>query len=808
MRKKTTSLAVIMALVLVTLLSGFTNYSGIGNVSYEASQKIGPGTTYTYMVGDNEAAGGIVSAHVIDADVVSGKVKPYVYNGLVRKTYTLSSMSNIISNEGYKVVAGVNADIYDMSTGSSRGAVIHDGILYTGGYQTGYLISFDKTGKASVSTQNINYKVSYQKYVYETVEVPAASSTTGDSAGTDGGSGTATENSSTTEVKTEVKTVVQDAVTNAGYFNVPHGGANALHIFNSRYSDTTKTSGTCAEVVLTLKEGSRADLKIGSVIEAVVSSVNPKTNSTAIKDNQLVLSANSASASYNDLCNIVPGSTVTISVTTDEGSPLVNATEAVGVYNVLAYNGTVWTTDKTLNPRTCIGIKSDGSMVLFVVDGRQSTVSKGMNAVDITSYLMSRGCVTVVNMDGGGSTTLVARDEPGISDSAKLVNSPSDKSQRSITNALFFVYTTQDSAGAAGIAVYPENTLLLPGMSVQLSSYGVNSLYEKAALPGAVTYSVDSAYGTVNSSGVFTADKNASGEAVITATSGELTGAAKVTIVKDITFGLNKTSATLGAGESYDFNVTSVRYGNSQVLYRDNVFTWSCSPEIGTVDQNGLFKATDQIGEFSGKVTVSAGNKSFDISVKVESSGDFKDISSHWAKSYITELVNAGIIKGMTATEFQPDGNLTRAQFLTLLSKISGNDDVSVAPAASFGDVAKGSWYYDCVNWGVANGIVKGMGDGSFAPDANVSREQMCVMLNNYYTYKGIQWENAEAELSFSDKKLVSDWALASVKKVVSEGIMSGRTDGSFDPLGKATRAEAAKIIYLVKEIYEYQMTD
>ncbi len=797
MRKKTTSLAIIMALVLVTLLSGFTNYSGIGDVSYEASQKIGPGTTYTYMVGNNSAAGGIVSVHVIDADVVSGKVKPYVYNGLVRKTYTLSSMSNIISNEGYKVVAGVNADIYDMSTASTRGAVVHDGILYTGGYQTGYLLSFDQSGKASVSTQKINYSVKYQKYVYENVAATPSEGQTTDAADT-----------TNTEVKTEVKTSIQDAVTNAGYFNVPHGGANALHIFNSRYADTTKTSGTCAEVVLTLKEGSRADLKIGSVIEAVVSSVNPKTKSTAIKDNQLVLSANSSSASYNDLCNMVPGSTVTISVTTDEGSPLANAKEAVGVYNVLAYNGTVWTTDKTLNPRTCIGIKSDGSMVLFVVDGRQNTVSRGMNAIDITSYLMSLGCVTVVNMDGGGSTTIVARDEPGISDSAELINSPSDKSQRSITNALFFVYTTQDSAGAAGIAVYPVSTLMLPGMSVQLSSYGVNSLYEKASLPGAVTYSVDSAYGTVDASGVFTADKNASGEAVITATSGELTGTAKVNIVKDITFGLNKTSATLGAGESCDFNVTSVRYGNSQVLYRDDLFTWSCSPEIGTIDQNGLFKATDQIGEFSGKITVAAGNKSFDIAVKVESSGEFKDISSHWAKLYINELVNAGIIKGMTATAFQPDGNLTRAQFLTLLSKISGNDDVTAAPAASFSDVAKGSWYYDCVNWGVANGIVKGMGDGSFAPDANVSREQMCVMLNNYYTYKGIQWENSETELTFSDKKLVSDWALASVKKVVSEDIMSGRTDGSFDPLGKATRAEAAKIVYLVKEIYEYQMTD
>ncbi len=774
MKIRKLSIVTALALSLIMILSGFTSYDGIGTVSYDKKQTIGPDAVYMYLQGENSAAGGIVSAHVIDANVTAGTVKPYVYNGLTRKTYTVSSMANILGTEGYKVIGGINGDIFDMASGTPKGAVIHDGILYTGGYQSEYLLSFDGQGKADVTKQQITYTMEYTKYV--------------------NGGGTETGAAET-----------EDARTTIGYFNVPHGGGNALHIFNTRYSDTTKTSGTCAEAVLTITSGSRADLKVGGTVEATVTSVSSNTHSTPIKDNQFVLSANNLSSSYGNVSAMVPGSKVTISVSADAGSPINNADEAMGIYHLLAYKGTVYTKDTTLNPRTCIGIKPDGAVVLFVVDGRQSSVSKGMNAVDITSYLMSLGCDTVVNMDGGGSTTMVARDEPGISNSAKVVNSPSDGTLRSVTNGLFFVYTAKDESGASSIAVYPENTLMMPGMSVQLSSYGVNSLYEKASLPSDVSYSVDSDYGSISSSGLFTSAKGAAGEAVITATSGDITGTARVNIVTDITFALNKTSATLGAGESFDFNVTKVLYGKSQVLYKDSLFTWSCSPEIGTVDQNGKFTAVNKVGEFKGTVNLTGGQKSYSIPVTVKSSSQFSDIEKHWAKDYIIALLNEGIVKGMTDTKFEPDSSLTRAQFLMMLSKVSDGENLKVTPTVQFSDVKSGMWYTDCINWGVANGIVNGMGNGKFAPDAKVSREQMCVMISNYFDYKGMEWEKPEAALNFPDKSKISSWAEPSVKKVVGEGIMSGRADGTFDPLGNATRGEAAKIVYLVREVFYYE---
>ena len=102
------------------------------------------------------------------------------------------------------------------------------------------------------------------------------------------------------------------------------------------------------------------------------------------------------------------------------------------------------------------------------------------------------------------------------------------------------------------------------------------------------------------------------------------------------------------------------------------------------------------------------------------------------------------------------------------------------------------------------NGIVNGTSSTTFAPEQKVTREQMCVMLCNYYNYKKMTWEEEEATLNFPDNSEMSDWALPSITKVVSEKIMSGRSDGTFDPRGNATRAEAAKIISIVKEIFDY----
>ena len=114
----------------------------------------------------------------------------------------------------------------------------------------------------------------------------------------------------------------------------------------------------------------------------------------------------------------------------------------------------------------------------------------------------------------------------------------------------------------------------------------------------------------------------------------------------------------------------------------------------------------------------------------------------------------------------------------------------------------------EAMAWAVNADIINGMGDGTFAPDQKVTREQMCVMLDKFMPVLGISYEQQSQSLSFGDSGKVSSWALEAVTKIVSEGIMTGKPDNLFDPQGTATRAEAARIIYVVKALYEYQMTD
>lgn len=759
--KKT--LTIILSLVLVAGLCGFTMVDGIGTVYQSSERDIAPDSIFTHVTADNVSAGGVVNAYTVEVGAAGSKVKPYIFNGQVHKTYTLSSMSNIITNEGWKVVGGINGDLYDTKTGTSKGLVIHNGELITGGYQSDYILTFDNVGRAQITKPTVSYTLKFKR----------------NKPNEDGEGSTIT-----------------DVWGKATYFNVPHGGGNALHIYNYRYSDTTATSGICAEVVLTIKSGGNANLHIGDTVTAEVTSVNPVAHATPIASDQIVLSCNNKSDYYSALCQMVEGTDVQLSVNTENGQALKTATEAMGVYNMMALNGEVFTSDRTLNPRTAVGIKEDGTVVLFVVDGRQNNHSKGMTAVDVTNYLMGKGCVSVVNMDGGGSTTMTARHQPGVSDAATVVNSPSEGSLRSIANGLFFVYTG-NGGDATSLMVYPAETTMLPGMFVQLQTYGVNKNFEKAGLTEPVSYAVDPAMGSVNENGVFTAGQT-EGTATVTALSGNITGTTDIQIVKDVTFTVNKSSFECEPGESFDFNVASVKYGPVSVLFKDELFSWSCSQDIGTISRAGVFKASTKKADASGYITVRLGTKQVTIPVKIVCTGGFSDTRDHWAKDYINKLVELEIVNGMGDGTFGPDENLTRAQFLTMLSKIDRNENVNVAATKKFKDVPSNEWYYKVVNWGVKNHVVNGYEDGTFCPDKKVTREQMCVMLYNYYIYKGRTWTAAEKALTFKDKAKISDFATRAVVKVVSQGVMSGYPDGTFAPTGYATRGEAAKIISMI----------
>ena len=175
----------------------------------------------------------------------------------------------------------------------------------------------------------------------------------------------------------------------------------------------------------------------------------------------------------------------------------------------------------------------------------------------------------------------------------------------------------------------------------------------------------------------------------------------------------------------------------------------------------------------------------------------FSDTYGHWAKNYIGLLAAMGKVGGIGNDMYDPDGSLTRAQFLAFLAKATDGIDVKQSQPAGFTDVDSKDWSYAYVNWGYAEGIVSGVGDNKFNPNAPITREQMTVMLCKYAVFQKYALPQKEnVSMDFADKNRISSWALDYVYTVVGSKIMMGMGENRFEPQGIATRAQAAKIMY------------
>lgn len=177
----------------------------------------------------------------------------------------------------------------------------------------------------------------------------------------------------------------------------------------------------------------------------------------------------------------------------------------------------------------------------------------------------------------------------------------------------------------------------------------------------------------------------------------------------------------------------------------------------------------------------------------------FADISDHWAKEDIQFAVRRGLFSGIDDKTFRPDGAMTRGMFVTVLGKLAGAD-VSGCTGSSFGDVEAGAYYQNYVEWASKNGIVSGDGKGSFKPDASITRQEMAVIMENFVKATGAELSKKNEEKSFSDGTKIASWARDAVKTMQTAGVISGKDDGSFDPLGTATRAETCALLHSYME--------
>lgn len=174
----------------------------------------------------------------------------------------------------------------------------------------------------------------------------------------------------------------------------------------------------------------------------------------------------------------------------------------------------------------------------------------------------------------------------------------------------------------------------------------------------------------------------------------------------------------------------------------------------------------------------------------------FPDIKGHWAEENIKYCVNQKLFTGVTSSRFMPEINMTRAMFVTVLSRMSG-ENISGFPNM-FSDVDGNAWYAQPCGWGAATGIVSGTGNGVFSPEGNVTREQMAVFLYRYANlYNLTDGAFSESVLyNYSDRGKVSPWAKDALAWAVGNGLITGRTENTLCPQDSAKRCEVAAIIF------------
>lgn len=607
--------------VLAAVLSAsilMTNYAFASfDSGFTYSYPIADGTTYSRSEGKNSA--GMQKANIITYSPNS-TVTPiisYSSDKLYNSSSTILSAANYLANAGYSVVGGVNADFFVMSTGIPIGLVIDEGeLISSDAWQ--YAVGFQSDGSTVLGQPTMSMKVT-------------------------GSSGT----------------------TSVSYFNKTRTTAG-IYLLDSNYDNSSHFSANGKNIILERIDDSPVTVN-GSVKLKVI---NKGTGSSAITitDNQMVLTQSDGAA--GDWVDFAVGEEVTLSVYASN-SEWQSVQYAVGG-KLLISNGTVSTSGidsgSSKTARTAVGTKADGSLVLYEVDGLQSS-SAGLTAAELAEQMLSLGCTNAICLDGGGSSAM-ALSQPGASD-VSLISSPSGGAQRACANYIFLLNKASSDGVAHHAVLTPTYRYLLPGGSTTFTVAGADNAYKAAPAPSDLSYAVSNDLGTV-SGNVFTAGSE-TGTATISASNNDgVDGYMMVCVTSAIneialqSGGNAIGSISIGAEESIDIDALGYHLGE-QMGTSDSAFTWMVTDGLGSVDANGVFTAGATAG--SGTLTCSFGSVSKSLPVTV-------GMGEPQSASLVTDFE--------TSTSYNVDG-LTSSALTANTDVARGNQSLRLSGDASTG---------------------------------------------------------------------------------------------------------------------------
>ena len=382
-----------------------------GSITNLTETPLGAAATLTRY--ENRASGEVVqTAFTVTASPASGARIAAVNLGAgLHSREKLSSLQNAAAVEGETLTAAVNADFFSLYTGVPMGVLVSDGRLLSSSDGRD-AVGFDKDGG-----------VIFGK-IGETV------------------------------------TIETDAATLPVSHVNKYPGVYGVYLLTRDYGETTTLAGFAATEYVLALDGA---LTLGGEVTAEVTEVREAAENGAIPEGSAVLTVPTAFAAASDYAALTVGETVTVRVACDSGFE--NAVSALGGGDVILRegrfeDGTVNEEhEKTRQPRTALGVRADGSYLLFVADGRRTGYAGGLTLAALADTLAALGCTEAINFDGGGSTALVTFADG----TAAVQNRPSDGGERKVANAAA-LYEKDDAAKAAHrLLLTPPTLTLLAG---------------------------------------------------------------------------------------------------------------------------------------------------------------------------------------------------------------------------------------------------------------------------------------------------------------------------------------------------------
>ena len=570
-------------LAAAALLPAALASEALGSRIYAYSLDICDGTTLTREVMWSASKSDLRTENYVTY-TPNSSVSPMVgYGAYVPSKQTVYSMAKSLEAEGKRVLSGINGDYFVMAYGDPLGLLVTDGVLRS---SASYLsaIGFRADGTAVTGKPDLKIRANFSGYSLKVAEINKIRS---------GG----------------------------GYFTDDFGPntkntRDGYDIILSPIGEEGQPAvGADQSTALTTSR----QLGIGRLTPCVVEKVIDASGATDIPEGKFVLSISDTGGDWllEVLTALRPGDRLDIEISSAD-IRWNDVVCAVGSMHHILSGGQVTEDQESGSsaPRTAVGVKADGSVVFYTIDGRQPGYSIGATTKMVAQRLAELGCKEGMLLDGGGSTSFVSTYPDKTASSA--MNQPSEGTPRAVSNAIFLISNRKATGTPGSLYVTPRDLVLLGGASTQCAATALDTgWHPMSTLPGAVTWTAEA--GTVSASGVYTAPKK-TGIYTVSAESGGVTGSARITVydtpdairLTNAATGRTVSSLDLTPGQTVDLNAAATIH-TVPMKGDDACFTWSA--DVGTVSPTGLVTAGQVTA--SGRLTISAGSHTASIPFNV-----------------------------------------------------------------------------------------------------------------------------------------------------------------------------------------------